>query len=259
MSIPRVIYSLWLQGKGQAPPAVRLCFDRWEALNPGYELKILEERDVAHLLAETSIDRAAMPHQALSDIVRTLLLLKNGGIWVDASLFPVVPLDNWLPQVVEKTGFFAFNWYGPSEDLNPELKRISSWFLASDKGHILFQKMWEQIERFWSTPRTLGLYGGRMLPACPVASVEPGSELTRRYPYYWFHYLFQYITETDPEAAAAWDACQKISAEPPHAVQTLVFAGKPYTDDRLIEAARSASVQKLTWRDEFPLHLLAAL
>src|ERR1700757_4272381 len=105
-SVPRVIYSAWLQGAARAPAIVQLCFTRWARLNPAYQLRVLEASDAAALLMAHNIP--PVPAQALSDIIRIKLLLEHGGIWVDATLFPVVPLDAWLPGVMGGGEFFAF-------------------------------------------------------------------------------------------------------------------------------------------------------
>jgi mannosyltransferase OCH1-like enzyme len=108
-STPRIIYSLWLQGEKEAPDVCRLCFDRWAALNPDYELRILDFNDVRRLLGDSSIPFYSMrPQAALSNVTRARLLLRRGGIWVDSTLFPLQPLDEWLPETLQNTGFFAF-------------------------------------------------------------------------------------------------------------------------------------------------------
>src|SRR5438270_281411 len=72
--VPKIIWSLWLQGKDEAPDLVRLNFDRWAALNPDYRLEILDQHDVEVLLGEDDLPVAELSVQVLSDIVRACLL-----------------------------------------------------------------------------------------------------------------------------------------------------------------------------------------
>lgn len=246
-TVPKIIYALWLQGEEAAPPVVRLNFARWAALNPGYRLVVLAKPDVERLLAGAGLALADMPAAALSDIVRAKLLSESGGIWVDASLFPLQPLDAWLPAVLNTAGFFAFTRPGPD-------RLIASWFLVASPENPLLQAWWREVRRFWAAPRQLR--PGR--PANPVAAVAQGCP-PADYPYFWFHYLFQYIVETVPEAAEIWQRCIKASAGPPHALQSLFANGQQPDRDALAQAIKVAPVQKLDWRVEYPLDVLAEL
>lgn len=245
-SVPRVIYSAWLQGAAQAPAVVQSCFQRWARLNPEYQLHVLEASDAATLLAAHHFP--PVPPQALSDILRVKLLLEQGGIWVDAALFPVAPLQDWLPAGAE---FFAFARPGPD-------RPISSWFLAAAPGHVIMQKLWAEILRFWCKPRQQAIYNGGLIPPNPAASVAPeaggGSDF---YPYFWLHYLFQYLLETDAEFAGLWALCAQPSAGPPHRLQAVCAGIAPV--ETIIAAAKSAPVQKLNWRAAYPLDVLARL
>ena len=84
-----------------------------------------------------------------------------------------------------------------------------------------------------------------------------GGGATDEYPYFWVHYLFQYLLETDAIFASAWALCPQISAEPPHRLQN-VCAG-PVTAQGMEAAAKAAPVQKLNWRASYKLDVLARL
>ncbi len=242
---PRIIFSAWLQGVASAPAIVQLCLERWARLNPAHELHVLDAAESADLLAGLSLP--ALPAQALSDILRIKLLLERGGIWVDATLFPVVPLQDWLPA----QEFFAFAQPGPD-------RPIASWFLAAAPGHEMIQKLWREVLHFWDRPRTMALYNGGLVAPNPVASVAPtaGRE-SAFYPYFWLHYLFAYLLESDAAFAASWAACLKLPAGPPHALQTFCNGPGPFLAQNLAPVARLAPVQKLNWRAPYPLAALA--
>jgi len=248
-SIPKLIHSLWFQGRDNAPDLVRLNFARWARLNPDYRLQVLERRDVEALLDGYGIAIAGLGPAALSDIVRARLLLDHGGIWVDASLFPVEPLDQWLDHMLTPSGFFAFERPGPD-------RPISTWFLVATPGNPIFHKWWGETTRFWSKPRRL-VEG---IPADPAGSVSPEVAAANEvYPYFWFHYLFAHLLKTDAEVEALWRNCVKCSARSPHQLQFL-FArrGKP-SEARIRKAAACAPVQKLNWRASYPLDVLDRL
>lgn len=242
--VPRVIYSAWLQGAAQAPALVRLCFERWARLNPEYQLRVIEASEAAAILSPYRLP--PVPAQAMTDMLRIELLRRHGGIWVDASLLPIRPLAHWLPPC----DFFAYAQPGPDRPL-------SSWFIAAAPGPMP-EALWIEILRFWSRPRRLAQYAGGIIPPDPVASVAPEAGGTSEfYPYFWLHYLFRHLLETDPDFAAAWARSPRPPAGPPHSLQA-ACAGS-VSEPAIRAAAARAPVQKLNWRAPYPLALLARL
>lgn len=246
--VPKTIYSLWLQGREAAPDLVRFNFERWTALNPDYRLRVLDRRDVLELFEGVDLPIRDMPMQTVADVVRVRLLHDNGGVWVDLTVLPVEPLSQWLDDAVSDAGFFAFERPGPD-------RPISNWFLAATPRNLIFREWWKQIERFWSKPRRL--IGG--IPADPVASVSPdGATESDQFPYFWSHYLFQYLLESHAEFAETWNGCARIGAGPPHRLQAL-FVNTPNPSVADIRSAASvAPMQKLNWRVSYPLDVVAA-
>ncbi|MCA8833514.1 MAG: LicD family protein, partial [Proteobacteria bacterium] len=105
-SIPNKIYAFWMQGRENAPELVRMNLDRWEQLNPDYELIVLDKETAQPYLADFPIDPNKLTVQTFSDILRVRLLAQTGGIWTDASVYPVKPLSKWLHTHMEKYTFF---------------------------------------------------------------------------------------------------------------------------------------------------------
>lgn len=242
--VPRIIYSLWLQGMNNAPDLVKLNFARWAKLNPGYHLNILDQAAAEKFLADESINLARLTPQALSDVLRAKLLSTTGGIWVDASLFPTQPLDNWLRSKITTSGFFAFERPGPD-------RPVSSWFLAATKHNAMMQAWWNQVLAYWSTERV----AMQTVPENPVEAVEiPG-----QFPYFWFHYLFQLLLERDTGFANAWAACHKIQADAPHALQVHFANDGLPTHAEITQIIAGAPVHKLNWRANYPIEILSAL
>ena len=198
--VPKTIYSVWFQGLEAAPDLVRFNYERWSALNPDYRVTVLDRRDVLELLEEVGFPMRDMPMQALSDVVRTLLLRDNGGVWVDLTVLPLQPLSHWLDDALTEAGFFAPARPAPD-------RPIASWFMAAIPDNLIFRQLWKEIERFWAQPRRL-LIGGT--PADPVGSVSPHTANANEFPYHWFHYLFHYLLNSDTEYAEIWNTCSKL-------------------------------------------------
>ncbi len=246
--MPKTIYSVWLQGLEVAPDLVRFNSKRWVALNPDYRLRILDWSDVLELFEGSDLPLRDMPPQTVADVVRLHLLCENGGVWVDLTVLPVKALSQWLDDALAKGGFFAFE--RPGSD-----RPISNWFLAATPQHLILREWWKQVERFWSKPRRLI----RGIPDDPIGSVSPnGSAESDWFPYFWSHYLFDYLLESHAEFAETWSRCAKSSAHSPRQLQPF-FAKTPNPSAADIRSvAGRAPMQKLNWRRIYPLDLLAA-
>ncbi|HEV2739199.1 MAG TPA: capsular polysaccharide synthesis protein [Candidatus Elarobacter sp.] len=183
-TIPRTIWSLWLQGWDHAPDIVTACRRTWEALNPAWSFQPLTRASLSAVLDERTMrfvtETPALPPEALSDVVRIALLERHGGVWADGTSYCLKPLDAWLPGATAATGFFAFAKPGPD-------RMISSWFLAAAPGNVLVKRWAERTRAYWT---------GR----------------SARDEYFWFHYLFGAGYDGDAEWRTVWDATPEILA-----------------------------------------------
>jgi hypothetical protein len=185
----KIIWACWFQGRDAAPELVRKCLQSWEERNPGWELRCLDSETVSkyvNLSAYVDLNRQKITAASLSDILRVLLLHEFGGVWVDATTYCNVPLDDWLPPASCR-GFFAFsekNWN----------RLLHSWFLAAEPGNPLLAKWAARIVRYWQ-----------------------GRERTQDY--FWMHRQFAQLCTVDKEALLAWQAVPRIDGIPIHVIQ----------------------------------------
>ena len=103
----RVIWIFWAQGWDKAPSLARACSASWARVNPTWQVRRLSLDDLSSLgvvpLNSTTASvngyryrpRLLSPHY--SDLVRVELLHLYGGLWVDATVFCVLPIESWLP------------------------------------------------------------------------------------------------------------------------------------------------------------------
>jgi hypothetical protein len=263
------IYALWDTGRAAAPDLVRRCLDRWEALNPTHELVMLDRAALEAALADAPAAVRELPIQGASNVLRTQLLAAHGGVWTDATVLPTLPLDDWLPELLEPAGFFAFRKPGPARPL-------SSWFLAAKPGSAIPPRILREIHAYWDRPRTRGPY----LPASPLArlglrlrapahfrwrrafmrdpawSVRPdGGRDSDLFPYHWFHYLVGWLIESEPAFRTAWEAMPVRAAIAVHNAQRArVEDGLTPAEFRqaVPQLLRTGPVQKLNWRMDWP-------
>lgn len=212
---------LWLQGEDNAPPLVKACIESWRKHNPSWQVRVLVQEDVDALWTDDQERLIAkkMPPAALSDFVRTKLLLMRGGVWCDATLACMKPLDNWLPAFM-KQGFFAFS--RPSRD-----KPLSSWFLAARPNQYILKRWLDITISIWSQPSVKSIDGVEHLNRL-AGRIDRDGRVWRKaafwkdienLPYNWFHYSFDYLLQHDKRCAQIWEVVPRCSANLPHMVQ----------------------------------------
>jgi hypothetical protein len=135
MSFEKNIWIYWEQGWNNAPPICKICLDSWKQFNNNWKINILDKNNICDFIDISFIPNfwKINPIQIRADIIRTLLIQKYGGVWVDATLFCVKPLDEWLYD------FFNIN---NNEDIfmfmvENKINVASNWFIACHKDNYI--------------------------------------------------------------------------------------------------------------------------
>jgi hypothetical protein len=215
----KTIWALWLQGWENAPDIVRACRASWTLHNPDWTIHFLTAGTVDNfLIASRGLQEMRdrkLPEEVLSDVIRMELLTQHGGVWVDATIYCLRPLDDWIGYATS-TGFFAFNRPGPD-------RMLSNWFIAADKENY--------IPHVWLT-RSYAYWANRI----------------ERDQYFWHHNLFAEAYEQDLRFKGIWDDTPKLSADGPHCfVPSRETLFKPVNDfHRLIVETAQYPMLKLT-------------
>jgi hypothetical protein len=162
-----------------------------------------------------------------SDILRTELLRRHGGVWADATVYCTRPLDDWLLQVMSQTDFFAFSRPGPDRE-------IASWFLASRPEGLVVTSLARGVERFWRR---------QTVP-------------TRVY--HWFQYLFEYLDRVSRPFSREWRTAPRISATPLLMLQDRLACDAHMSEEDQ-ELCRALPMHKLTHKRPLDLHKLRAV
>ncbi len=140
--IPKIIHQIWLGPK--KPPHFFLKFrESWKRLHPDWEYRLWTDADLASYDFELrDLFDQSDNYGEKSDILRCELLLKYGGVYVDADFESIKPLD----EVLYKYDFFA--GIEPPHQI-PESDRVmlvSNAIIGSVPGHPIL-KRWKQIIR----------------------------------------------------------------------------------------------------------------
>jgi hypothetical protein len=161
-----------------------------------------------------------------------------------------MPLDAWIEKATV-AGFFAYR-------LRNCDRQIATWFLAAEKDNAIVTKWYEESKQYWLTERSLPIGDSdemKQLLIDPQIAVSPeGLKISKQYPYYWVHYLFDRLCNLQPNTKQQWDAVPTIFAlkalNPLQQGQAFKSGSKDLFVDRMLEA--NIGVKKLNHRLNYP-------
>ena len=217
------------------------CESVWEHLD---DLEITDDVQNKMGLAHTS------------DLIRTKLLIKYGGVWADPTCFCMRPLEEWLPGYMD-AGVFMFHRPGES-------RIISNWFIASEQGNLLLKKLYDELCMYWNnhgfknlgrkqksvTEVWLNRIVNRNLTWPRIWFTPLMTHALRLYPYMVYHFKVYDLIRSDAECTEIYRTMNKFSADTPHKVQQFGLL-EPLTEEaRQWIDERCSPLFKLTWKLE---------
>ena len=256
MAFSKYIWMYWHQGLESAPEIVQKCISQWKKLHPDWEVKVLDQKSIEELIDPLPIPSeklAKMSFAHRSDLIRTQLLIQYGGVWVDPTTFPTLPLDNWL--LAHKTNDL-FMFLSPGRD-----RIMSNWFIAASANNILMKKVYDDLIYYWSEYnfRNLGREDkknelflnqliNRNLNFPRLWFTDFFTKWLRVYPYMVYHYKVYDVIKKDFKCKVLWDNMMKISSNLPHRLQNLGLLNPitPEIKDWIDHS--TVPVHKLTWK-----------
>ena len=197
--MPRTVWILWLQGWGTAPWLQRQVAQSWVDHNPTWTIQTVDKaslrdkwlrEDAAYMWDP---EKRCSP-QAQSDIIRLSLLNKYGGVWADATMLCLRPLDEWLVPGMLRGGLWMHHGQGGgmTTDVGP-----ASWFIVSLPGHYVIRAWKAACDAFWAkTPPT-------------------------RVQYFWMDMLFKDLWSKDDVFRGWWAEAPFVDCNAPGQIHSL--------------------------------------
>lgn len=143
------IFLLWLQGWENARYLQKQVAESWEINNPGWKIHYIDINNIKNYIDDIDYlydKNKQITFQAASDIIRLSLLNKYGGVWADATMLCMQPLDNWVFEAVEPAGIWMYHGHGGGlpKEIGP-----ASWFIISKKEDYIISKWKEACDYYW--------------------------------------------------------------------------------------------------------------
>jgi Capsular polysaccharide synthesis protein len=146
----RVAWTLWWQGESSAPDLIRMCLESLRENLTGVELRVVTRENVRTYATISDnmirrLDRGNITMTQFSDVVRTALLSRHGGIWLDATVMTLHP----VPESVFDQPFYTRKTYPNQHYLNVSDRRWSAWLLGGTPRNATFAFMNDMFEEYW--------------------------------------------------------------------------------------------------------------
>lgn len=217
VKIPQKIWFCWLQGLEAAPTLVKTCYESIKKNCVDYEVIVIDNRNFMNYADIPAIildkwEKGIISNTHFSDILRTALLVKNGGVWIDSTVL----ITSSIPQEIINSRVFLFQTYKPGS--NGKAINLSSWFIASIPKEQVFEQVLLLLTKYWEKNNYL----------CD---------------YFLFHIFVQIVLELNPEVR---DTIPKYTNETPHFL--LFELCKPFDKTRYTCIIGKSFCHKLTYK-----------
>ncbi len=153
-TLPKIIWTCWLQGEDKAPALVKACMQSQRVHLAGYEHRVLTLQNYSEWVTLPSdvtakYERGIIPAASFSDLIRLAVLRDYGGVWLDATVFCTGMGNERLAarwQAIERSCLTLFRYY-PKGSNTPA--GLSTWFVAARKGSPLLRAVLDALLAYW--------------------------------------------------------------------------------------------------------------
>lgn len=150
-----IIWQYWESKDGNIPALVKACLNSVEKYKGEYKRKLLTYEELKNYIDLPEYiykykEKGLMNIAHFVDIVRTALLIKYGGIWIDSTIL----LTNDLPDFVNEELFFFQN------DVKIDLDGLcgTNYFIASKPNNKILKETLSAMLIYWKENRFLVNY-----------------------------------------------------------------------------------------------------
>lgn len=153
------IFILWLQGWDNVPWLVKQVSESWQINNPDWKIHHIDFDNLKNYVTDIDYIYDESKHitpQAKSDIIRLSLLKNHGGVWADATMLCMQPLNHWVFDAVEFSKLWMY--HGQTAGMDKEVAP-ASWFIISEKNEHMITKWKEACDIYWSQRSHAHTYG----------------------------------------------------------------------------------------------------
>ncbi len=209
------VWVCWLQGEENAPMLVKKCIDSIRRNIGNKELVIITNENYQDYVQlpdyiMKKFQKGIISYAHFSDLLRIALLVKYGGIWLDATVF----LTDKLPEYILNEPLFMYKSISLDKS-DIQTTNVSNWCISAYSNNTILATVKTLLLEYWKKENVLD-------------------------DYYIFHLFFKLVTE---KYADQWNKVPTYSNVPPHILQFELL--RPFNEKRYEEIKSMSSVHKL--------------
>lgn len=154
-----IIWICWLQGLDSAPELVKACVHSVKTKLWGKNVKIITEKNFDNYVElpdyiVSKYKKGIIPPAQFTDILRTALLCRYGGGWIDATVFCSC---EELPDYIKDSSLFVYKQVDLlNRDYNPVA--LSNWLIFSETNHPILLLTLNLLMSYWKSHNRLSHY-----------------------------------------------------------------------------------------------------
>ena len=213
------IWQYWDTGINNAPDLVKACVASVDRYCKDYERVLLDDKSIKDYIEIPERvyrlkEKGLISTAHFADIVRTYLLYKYGGCWIDATVYMTAP----LPSFIKSSKLFVFQ---NNKDDDLDNLNMTNYFISSNGNSIIIAKMKRFLEKYWE-------------------------KNTKAINYFFYAHAFTLFTNSSAENIEEWNGMFKFPFLIVQQMEKELLNKFSYT--RLKELERMSPIHKLSYK-----------
>lgn len=152
-----IIWICWFQGMDSAPDLVQKCYESVVSNNPEKNVIVITEENMSEYVTfpDYIIDRwkrGVITHTHMTDLLRLELLIKYGGLWLDATVL----CTGKAPEYFFNSELFFFQTLKPGRDGHASY--ISSWLMGARTNNKILMATKSLCYEYWKSNNAMWDY-----------------------------------------------------------------------------------------------------
>lgn len=152
-----IIWICWFQGMENAPAIVRKCYQSVLNYYQDKEVKVITEENINDYVCFPDYimnkwKKGIITHTHMTDLLRLELLIKYGGLWLDATVL----CTGRAPSYIFESDLFFFQNLKPGRD--GDCQYISSWLIGAKTNNRILMAVRELCYEYWKDNNSMWDY-----------------------------------------------------------------------------------------------------
>lgn len=149
------VWICWFQGIEHAPELVKKCYESVKENMPDREIVLITSDNMQEYaqFPDYVMDKwqkRQITHTHMTDLLRLELLIRHGGLWLDATVFCS---GNTIPEYMTDSDLFFFQCLKPGRDGHSHI--TSSWLMSAKTNNKILMAVRELCYDYWKEHNSL--------------------------------------------------------------------------------------------------------